>query len=208
INPTSDLFSAWDEYGLTTRDVQLAPLLTEAWPALGALLAGRVPVGVHIDQQLAHVDFELKRNGIVEPVPLGLELPEALLHAEERARLGSPTALERARAVREAVRRLRAAGEELPGTGMAFRQIVTGHGYLLARTTGPTGTSAPTGFVVGGNLGAEDDSAAVLAGLLEETWERVLSPDAEVVERLRAVEQHFGVQVVPEGFEVGGPVVA
>src|SRR5699024_2249435 len=80
INPTSDLFSAWDEYGLTTRDVQLAPLLTEAWPALGALLAGRVPVGVHIDQQLAHVDFELKRNGIVEPVPLGLELPEALLH--------------------------------------------------------------------------------------------------------------------------------
>src|SRR5699024_7202651 len=86
--------------------------------------------------------------------------------------------------------------------------LVTGHGYLLARTSGPEGTSAPTGFVVGGNLGAEDDAAAVLAGLLEETWERVLSPDAEVVERLRAVEQHFGVQVLPEGFEVGGPVVA
>src|SRR5699024_7816142 len=85
---------------------------------------------------------------------------------------------------------------------------VTGHGYLLARTSGPEGTSAPTGFVVGGNLGAEDDAAAVLAGLLEETWERVLSPDAEVVERLRAVEQHFGVQVLPEGCEVGGPGVA
>src|SRR5699024_11402335 len=71
-----------------------------------------------------------------------------------------------------------------------------------------SGTSAPTSFVVGGNLGAEDDAAAVLARLLEETWQRVLSPDAEVVERLRAVEQHFGVQVLPEGFEVGRPVGA
>src|SRR5690606_11249523 len=36
--------------------------------------------------------------------------------------------------------------------------------------------------------------------LLERTWQRVLSPDAEVVERLRAVETHFGVQVLPDGF--------
>src|SRR5699024_2244460 len=116
------------------------------------------------------------------------------------ARLKAPTALERARAVRDAVARVRAAGQELPGTGMAFRQVVTGHGYLLARTTGPGSTSAPTGFVVGGNLGAGDDSAAVLAGLLEETWARVPAPDAEVVERLRGVEEHFGVRVLPEGF--------
>src|SRR5699024_5491864 len=71
---------------------------------------------------------------------------------------------------------------------------------------GPDGTTEPTGIVVGGNLGAEDDAAAVLARLLETTWQRVLSPDAEVVERLRAVEQHFGVSVLPEDFEVGGPV--
>src|SRR5699024_2869446 len=208
INPTSDLFAARDEFGLTTRDVQLAPLLAEAWPALSALLAGRVPVGVSVDQQLAHIDFELKRNGIVEPVPLGLEVPRGLLNAGERERLAAPTALERARAVRDAVRRLRTAGEELPGTEMAFRQVVAGDGYLHGRGNGPTGTSAPTSFVVGGNLGAEDDAAAVLARLLEETWQRVLSPDAEVVERLRAVEQHFGVQVLPEGFEVGRPVGA
>lgn len=200
VNPTSDLFAARDEYLLTTRDVQLAPLLAEAWPALGALLAGRVPVGVGVDTQLAQVDFELKRNGIVEPMPLGLEVPSRLLTADERRRASAPTALERARAVRDAVQRLRAEGAELPGTGMAFRQAVTGHGYLLARTTGETGTSAPTGFVVGGSLGAEDDSAAVLASLLERTWQRVLSPDAEVVERLRAVETHFGVQVLPDGF--------
>lgn len=206
VNPTSDLFSARDDFGITTRDVQLAPRLAEAWPALSALLAGRVPVGVDIDRQLAHVDFELKRNGIVEPVPLGLEVPDRLLGAGERARLNAPTALERARAVRDAVRRVRAAGEELPGSGMAFRQVVAGHGYLLARTTGPTGTSAPTGFVVGGNLGAQDDAAEVLAHLLEGAWQRVLSPDQEVVERLRGVEEHFGVRVLPEGFEATGPI--
>nr|WP_276545086.1 exonuclease domain-containing protein [Brachybacterium muris] len=208
VNPTSDLFSARDEFGITTRDVQLAPRLAEAWPALSALLAGRVPVGVDIDRQLAHIDFELKRNGIVEPVPLGLEVPGGLLGADERARLNAPTALERARAVRDAVRRVRAAGEELPGSGMAFRQVVAGHGYLLARTTGPTGTSAPTGFVVGGNLGAQDDAAEVLAHLLEGTWQRVLSPDQEVLERLRGVEEHFGVRVLPEGFEATGPISA
>jgi NAD-dependent DNA ligase len=89
---------------------------------------------------------------------------------------------------------------------MAFRQVVAGHGYLLARTTGPTGTSAPTGFVVGGNLGAQDDAAEVLAHLLEGTWQRVLSPDQEVLERLRGVEEHFGVRVLPEGFEATGPI--
>ncbi|WP_341854575.1 hypothetical protein [Brachybacterium sp. GPGPB12] len=208
VNPTSDLFSARDEFGITTRDVRLAPPLMEAWPALSAPLAGRVPVGVDIDRQLAHVDFELKRNGIVEPVPLGLEVPGRLLGAGERARLNAPTALERARAVRDAVRRVRAAGEEPPGGGMAFRQVVAGHGYLLARTTGPTGTSAPTGFVVGGNLGAQDDAAEVLAHLLEGTWRRVLSPDQEVLERLRGVEEHFGVRVPPEGFEATGPISA
>lgn len=62
--------------------------------------------------------------------------------------------------------------------------------------------------MVGGNLGAQDDSAEVLARLLGGTWERVLSPDDEVVERLRAVERHFGVQVLPEGFAADGPVAA
>ena len=101
---------------------------------------------------------------------------------------------------------MRRAGTELPGTGTAFRQVVPGHGYLLSRTTGSEGMTAPTGFVVGGNLSAEDDAAAVLARLLERTWQRVLSPTRTVVERLRGVEQHFGVSVLPEGFEADGPV--
>lgn len=105
-----------------------APRQKEAWPALGALLARRVPVGVHIDRQLTHVDFELKRNGIVEQVPLGLEVPGGLLGSDELAQLKVPTALERARAVHDAVARVQAASKELPGSGMAFRRVITGHG--------------------------------------------------------------------------------
>ena len=84
INPTQDLFSAGADFGITTRDVQLAPLLAEAWPALSGLLAGRVPVGAGVDAQLALVDFELKRNDVVEPLPLGIDVPQHLLLPDER----------------------------------------------------------------------------------------------------------------------------
>ena len=208
INPTQDLFSAGADFGITTRDVQLAPLLAEAWPALSGLLAGRVPVGAGVDAQLALVDFELKRNDVVEPLPLGIDVPQHLLLPDERERLSAPTALERARAVRDAVARLRAAGTMPAGTGAAFPQSVTGRGYLLARTTGPAGTTEPTGFAVGGNLGPEDDPAQILADLLDTTWQRVLAPDEQVVTRLRAIEEHFGVTILPEGVETSGPALA
>ena len=202
INPTSDLFAARTEFGLTTRDVQLAPLLVEAWRALSPLLAGRVPIGAGVDQQLSRIDFELKRNGIVEPMPLGVELPTGALTSAERAGLRAPTALERARTARAAVQRLRAEGA-MPATGgTAFPQLVRGHGFLLARSTGADGMEGPEGFVVGGNLSAEDDAALVLAQALETAWERVLHPDSLVVERLRAVEAHYGVRVLPDGFEL------
>src|SRR5699024_8477468 len=38
INPTSDLYSAATDFQLSTRDVQLAPVILEAWPAVASLL--------------------------------------------------------------------------------------------------------------------------------------------------------------------------
>ncbi|WP_222704428.1 ATP-binding domain-containing protein [Flaviflexus massiliensis] len=206
INPTSDLYQAGTEYGIKTRDVQLAPLLREAWPALGSVLAGRIPVGPDIDRHLADIDFELKRNGIVEPIPLGLDLPLDLLTLEEKTRLNAPSALERARTIKDASTRLGASGQSLPGTGTAFREIVGGQGFLLARTTGPQGTTLPTGFVVGGNLNTDADPAEVLAGLLRGAWDRVTQHDREVVDRIRAAEQHFGVAIIPDDFEEAAEV--
>ncbi|WP_394216378.1 AAA family ATPase [Brachybacterium vulturis] len=200
INPTSDLFAARTDFGITTRDVQLAPLLAEAWRALSPLLAGRVPIGARIDQQLAWIDFELKRNGIVAQIPLGIDLPTVALSLADRTGLRAPTALERARTVRAAVQQLRAEDAMPSVGGTAFPQLLRGSGYLLARSTGADGTDGPEGFVVGGNLSAEDDAAQVLADALGTAWERVLHPDEIVTDRLRAVEQHYGVHVLPEDF--------
>ncbi|GAB2656689.1 AAA family ATPase [Gordonia jinhuaensis] len=201
INPTSDLYSAKADYSITARDVQLAPLLTEAWPALSSVLAGRVPVGLHVDEQLSHIDFELKRNDIVEPIPLGIDLYENTLRADELSRLSAPSALERAHAVRDTVRRVRRDGGGLHRTGTAFPPSSHGRGYLLSRTTGPAGTTEPTGFVVGGTLSSADRPEKVLADLLRQAWDRVPQPDHAAIARLRSVEQHFGVSILPDTVE-------
>lgn len=200
INPTSDLYTAQSDYGITTRDVQLAPVLTEAWAALSPLLAGRIPVGVHVDDLLGWIDFELKRNGTVEVMPLGRELSIEGLSVEEQARLRAPTALERARAIHAiATRSVSGVGDR---HGTAFPGLPRGKGYLLRRTSGTGGTAHPTGFVVGGNLSAQDDPAEVLAEALRGSWGRVVDRDQTVIDRIRGVEEHFGVVVLPSGFEL------
>lgn len=202
VNPTSDLYEAATDYLISTRDVQLAPLLMEAWPALGSLVAGRVPIGVDIDTQLADIDFELKRNGFVEAMPIGVELPSSLLTADEARALSAPTALERARTIRDVVERLHRSGTDLPKTGTNFPEFSRRQGYLQSRVGGANGTAGPTGFDVGGEMNAEDDPAEVLAGMLRTAFARVLNPDQPVVDRLQAVEQHYGITVLPNDFAV------
>lgn len=208
VNPTSDLYEAATDYLITTRDVQLAPLLVEAWPALRSLLTGRVPIGVNIDAQLADIDFELKRHDLVEPMPIGVELPSSLLTPEEAEALASPSALERARNIREVVERLHRAGIDLPGIGTTFPRVAGRKGYLQSRIAGPNGTTDPTGFVVGGDMNDDDDPAGILARMLRTAFARIVSPDQPVVDRLKAVEQYYGVTVLPNGFVVGEQVSA
>ncbi|KAM9863689.1 AAA family ATPase [Leucobacter sp. BZR 635] len=207
VNPTSDLFSAAQDYGITTRDVALAPLLAEAWAALSPLLAGRVPTGVGVDQALGIIDFELKRNGVVAQMPLGAELPAGHLVAEDRRALSAPTALERARAARDIAQRIdaEAPGALLLAPGSPFPVRSAGHGYLLQRTTGPHGHTGAGAFTVGGQLSPEDDAAGLLAEHLKAAWDRVVDRDAPTLERLRDAERHFGVRVLPEGFELAEP---
>ncbi|WP_062203929.1 AAA family ATPase [Demequina salsinemoris] len=207
VNPTSDLYGAQTEFGLTTRDVQLAPVLAEAWACLSPLLAGRVPVGVGIDRMLGWIDFELKRNGVVEPMALGAEIPAAALDARTRAELAAPTALERARALRDAGERWVGEAYGALDAGTPFAAWPRGRGYLAARTTGPTGVPGPEGFVVGGNL-EDDDPSIVLAGLLRAAWGRVIDQDESSLARVREAERHFGMQVLDAEFALAAPADA
>lgn len=210
VNPTSDLFSSQRDFGITTRDVALAPVLAEAWGALSPLLSRRVPTGVEIDATLGLIDFELKRNGEVASMPLGAELPEHLFTAPERLALSAPDALTRARALRDITNRLEAQSPSAlrSVTGTAFVNSVGGHGYLLQRTTGPDGRIDPGSFTVGGDLAIEDDPAQILADHLTEAWGRVVDRDGETIDRLRDVERHFGIQVLPAGFEAAAATPA
>lgn len=200
VNPTCDLYSAETEFGITTRHVQLAPLLTEAWAALSPLLAGRIPIGVGIDRTLSLIDFELKRNSAVEETPLGAEIGYGELTSSERAALSAPSALERALAVHEASRRIGAesVADARARGGSPFPAHPRGRGYLHTRRA----VSAGQRFVVGGNLHAEDDSAQVLADLLAQAWERVVDRDAEVLTELGELAEHLGVPILPEGYEL------
>lgn len=206
VNPTSDLYGAKQEFNLSTREVQLAPLLTEAWPALAAFLADRVPVGVEIRQQLYQLDFELKRNGVVIQVPIPREIPRTILTSAEQRELSAPTALRRARAIRTAVQRARQQGTDGAATGTAFPATVESPGYTMARSTGPDGILTSDGFAVGGRISAGMDDAQILATLLGNAWRRVTNPDAEIVGRVRALEKSLGVVILPADVEAAAPV--
>jgi len=206
VNPTSDLYGAKQEFNLSTRDVQLAPLLMEAWPALAAFLADRVPVGVDIRQQLYQLDFELKRNGVVINLPIPREIPRTLLTSAEQKELSAPTAVRRARAVRTAVQRAQKQGTGPAPAGTAFSAVVDGQGYTMARSTGPEGVLTSDGFAVGGHISEGMDDAQVLATLLSNAWRRVTNPDEEIVGRVRSLEKTLGVQIIPANVTAAAPV--
>jgi len=132
VNPHRDLGAARSELGITVDDVLLAPSLPEAWSVLGPLLDGCTPVGVGTDLALGIVDFELKRLGRVEPLPLGIEIPPGSLLPAERAGLAAPSALERARTALGVHRRLGTSDDD-DGGGSFTAPENPSSGYLLTR---------------------------------------------------------------------------
>lgn len=74
INPQRDLADARQAYRIGVADVLLAPTLREAWAVIAPMLAGCTPVGAKVDETLGLIDFELKRLGQVNRMPLGIEL--------------------------------------------------------------------------------------------------------------------------------------
>lgn len=142
VNPQRDLADAREAFGITVSDVLLAPTLPEAWSVLGPLLEGYTPVGAGTDEALGLIDFELKRLGVVAPLPLGVDIPRNGLTAEERRGLAAPTALRRAAAAMEAHRRLGA--NDLGATSFeAYERPDAGTSYLLTRDPGAPAPSSP-----------------------------------------------------------------
>lgn len=175
VNPERDMGDARTSYGITASDVLLAPRLHEAWVALAPFLAGRTPVGHDIDRVLGDLDHELKRSGVLAPVPVGNDLTTRL-RPDESERLTAGTALERARAARDVDVRSRHRS-----SSDVFPEASEGAGYLLPRDT------EPTTFLVTGS-GEFADLLADLMAARAETAAR--APEAAAV--LRALERRTG----------------
>ena len=187
VNPTRDMGDARVAYDITAGQVQLAPLLTDAWAALTPHLAGRVPVGINIDRQLGYLDYELKRTGYVTRMPMGYDVAAPRLSAQQRRALDAPTAIERARAVRDLV-----AGQDV-SEAMAdpFPGAQDHSGYLMPRP------GEGTEFAVRCGANAAENANEVLGEKLREAVERGgLSADSIAV--IRAVEEQTGEHILDE----------
>ena len=188
VNPTRDLGDARVAYGISAADVQLAPLLTEAWAALAPHLEGRTPIGLDIDRQLRYLDYELKRNGYVVAMPLGIELDCSGVSPTDLARLDSPRALERARAVREIARRRSMADMNAD----VFPEAEARTGYILARG------QEPACYQAGGVIPSSSNPEQILAGYLS-TKARQIQMDDRTRALLRALEDWLGCTILDSG---------
>ncbi|HLS62082.1 MAG TPA: AAA family ATPase, partial [Ruania sp.] len=138
VNPQRDLADARSRFGLTTADVALAPTLAEAWAVLAPVLQGCTPVGPDVEEVLALVDFELKRLGVVAPLPLGVPVRAGdggAGAAGAGAPRGGASALARAQA---ALTAFQTHGGSAPAVDAFFDPGETdlatgGPGYLLTR---------------------------------------------------------------------------
>jgi len=223
VNPQRDLADARGAYGIAVEDVLLAPTLAEAWSVLAPLLDGCTPVGVEVDETLALIDFELKRLGTVVALPIGVEVPAGDLTPNELRELSAPTALARARAALQAHQRARV--EATSGTAFDSADAAeSGATYLLTRDSGiepPVIPAMPTlSALVGVSrvlsgvlLGREDPISAaryesradpatasalreVVAERLASAAERTAGLPAELLNRLRRLEQVLEIDVV------------
>ncbi|RJO75221.1 AAA family ATPase [Nocardia panacis] len=188
VNPTRDMAHSRLIYGISAGDVQFAPLLDEAWAALAPHLAGRIPVGHEIDRQLGYVDHELKRNGRVIPMPVGIDLGEEL-SPEERRLLAAPQALIRARAARVIFRRMSAAAAE------PFGPPGNETGYLLERG------GLPECFAAGGEIPMISSPERVLAERLR-VKVRETRLDDESMDLLRGLEERLGYAIIDPEAEI------
>lgn len=224
INPTRDMGDAAARFGVSAADVQLAPLLVDAWSALAPHLAGYVPVGVSVDHELGFLDYELKRNGYVTRMPMGLGLPTPT--AAQRRELEGGRALGRARAARDM-----AASYELDNAAAdSFPTPPSREGYLMPRpgeqvvfqvvrgasaadgapsTLSPEATlsSEATQIAVAVDSGATDSGAADAAPQPQETARAILveklreavartSPSAAAREVLSGISEHTGMSIL------------
>ncbi|WP_229789713.1 AAA family ATPase [Pilimelia terevasa] len=220
INPQRDLGDARTAYGIGVTDILLAPTLAQAWATLGPLLEGFTPVGVGTDEVLSALEGELKHFDVVEPFPVGIDLPPGVLTSQERLGLQAGNALDRARAALSVFTRVGDTDSDDGGFGEYGAGDACGC-LLLTRDSAVTSPNSPTlpnlsallhiGRAVGAVLRdgattaepAPDSAGAALPEPIRHAVEQQLtsainaavSIPSDLATRLRAVDRLLGTAV-------------
>ena len=202
VNPRMDLYTAHVDHGLTTRDVQLAPTLSEAWPVIEQAITGHVLVGID-PVFLSHALARELRDIDADTVP-GLILPFDPFTLSPSARrdfhVGEPQ-----RSVIDMLAHPEAVTASPDDIRLA-RYVPTGRrrpGYLMNRTPPSPANMLGGSVTVGGELGGNTPEQT-LAVLLARAWERVVDPDRALVDRIRAIEDECRIGILPRYYELPG----
>lgn len=134
VNPCRDVGDAVGGYGFSASDLSLAPTLAEAWPTVARQLSGCSMIGCSLATVQTMIERELKADGIVTNLGLGIDLLELARAGgvdPEGANEGS--ALDRARAAAALFSNIHVDG--LVVTPYRPGPETLGAGALQARTT-------------------------------------------------------------------------
>lgn len=204
VNPGRDLGDAASTYGIDADMLTLAPDAAQALTALGSLLEGRTVVAANADTVRGLIEFELRRLGVLEHMPLFVEAGD-----EAGGYVGGESgALTLARELARAHRGLTPAPtHEDPDPWTAWEHTIS-TGYLLTRASTDrdaagnltaAGTESLAFTPAGGRLTQAhiDHLAARLKG-------RTLGP--ATAELKRSIEAENGV-VIPYETPQAGPAL-
>ena len=180
INPTRDIGDSAVEHGITATQLQTAPTLAEAWPEIEARITGFGIVAVDADKTLRVLDTELKRHDMIAPFENFHHIDPTEMSMAEQSAIGTGSALDRARTVRDIHQRLRHQAAVHP-----YKPITAGDGFLISRN--PELIDDPS------------SPSALLTRLAAGLDTSRLTPDPQAIEAVSAMlsEKVAGMRLAP-----------
>ena len=213
VNPGRDLGDAASTYGIDADMLTLAPDAAQALTAFGSLLEGRTVVAANADTARGLIEFELRRLGVLEHMPVFVDLGGEAGVSHRTASAGLTTsanagALTLARELASAHRGLTPAPtHEEPDPWTAWEHTIS-TGYLLTRASTDrdaaenltaAGTESLAFTPAGGRL-----TQAHVDHLAARLKSRTLGP--ATAELKRSIEAEYGV-VIPYEAPQAGPAL-
>lgn len=201
VNPRMDLYTAHRDHGLTTRHVQLAPTLADAWPVIEHVITDNVLIGIHPAFLMHALSRELREIDADALPRLILPFDTFRLSRSDQRNLYQGGALHTAAGMLHHLEEAVEADEDALRLAMYEPTGRRRPGYLMNRSWNEPDSKLGGTITLGGDLGTSTPEQ-VLGVLLSRAWDRVVDPDHALVERIRAIEDEYSIGILPRYYEL------